>query len=146
MRKMIFLVAVLFTATVLLAATLEPLNVKTGVWQITMVSKINGMPAPTTTTYKSCVKKEDLNKYPFTDPKDKCNWTVASSTGSKMEASGTCMPEGQGKVDFTMSLEALDSENVKGTGQITITGPMNMQGTYSATGKWTGATCPAGMK
>jgi len=56
------------------------------------------------------------------------------------------MPEGQGKVDFTMSLEALDSENVKGTGQITITGPMNMQGTYSPTGKWTGATCPAGMK
>jgi hypothetical protein len=146
MRKLISLVAVLFTATVILAATLEPLNVKTGLWQITMVSKVNGMPGPTTTTYKSCVKKEDLTKYPFTDPKDKCNWTVASSTGSKMEATGTCMPEGQGKVDFTMSLEALDSENVKGTGQLTMSGPMSMQGTYSATGKWAGATCPAGMK
>ena len=146
MRKLIFLVAVLFTATALLAATLEPLNVKTGLWQVTMVSKINGMPAPTTTTYKSCVKKEDLDKYPFTDPKAKGNWTVVSSTGSKMEATGTCMPEGQGKVDFTMSLEALDTENVKGTGQLTITGPISMQGTYSATGKWAGATCPAGMK
>ena len=144
MRKFLFLAAVLFTATVLYAATLEPLNVKTGLWQITMVSKVNGM-GTTTTNYKSCVKKEDLAKYPFTDPKDKCNWTVVSSTGSMMEANGTCMPAGQGTVDFTMSLQATDTENVKGTGQITITGPMNMQGTYSATGKWTGATCPAGM-
>src|ERR1700681_4063696 len=131
MGKMILLVAVLLSATVLLAATLEPLNVKTGLWQVTMTSTITGLPAPTTTTYKSCVKKEDLDKYPFTDPKAKCNWTVVSSTGSKMEATGTCMPEGQGKVDFTMSLEALDSENVKGTGQLTINGPITIKETYS---------------
>jgi hypothetical protein len=33
-----------------------------------------------------------------------------------MEATGTCMPEGMGKVDFSMNLQALDSENMKGTG------------------------------
>jgi hypothetical protein len=147
MRKMILPGAVLLSAIVLLAASLEPLNVKTGLWQVTMTSTINGLPKPNTSTYKSCVKKEDLNKYPFTDPKGKCTWTVLSSTGSKMDASGTCMPEGQGKIDFSMRLEALDSENVKGTGQLTANGPGGtMNGNYSATAKWIGATCPAGMK
>ena len=147
MRRMILLAAVLLSATVLLAATVEPLNVKPGLWQITMTSRISGLPAPTVNTYKSCVKKEDLDKYPFTDPKAKCTWTVQSSTGSKMEATGTCMPEGMGKVDFSMNLEALDSENVKGTGQLTANGPAGaMNGNYSATAKWVGATCPPGMK
>ena len=147
MRRMILLAAVLLSATVLLAATVEPLNVKPGLWQVTMTSKISGLLAPTVNTYKSCVKKEDLDKYPFTDPKAKCTWTVQSSTGSKMEATGTCMPEGMGKVDFSMNLEALDSENVKGTGQLTANGPAGaMNGNYSATAKWVGATCPSGMK
>src|ERR1700681_3592680 len=147
MRRMILLAAVLLSATVLLAATVEPLNVKPGLWQVTMTSKINGLPAPTTNTYKSCVKKEDLDKYPFTDPKAKCTWTVQNSTGSKMDATGTCMPEGQGKIEFNMHLEALDSENVKGTGQLTANGPGGvMNGNYSATAKWVGATCDPGMK
>jgi hypothetical protein len=147
MRRMILLAAVLLSATVLLAATVEPLNVKPGLWQVTMTSRISGLRAPTVNTYKSCVKKEDLDKYPFTDPKAKCTWTVQSSTGSKMEATGTCVPEGMGKVDFSMNLEALDSENVKGTGQLTANAPGGvMNGNYSATAKWVGATCPPGMK
>ncbi len=147
MQRMILLAVVLLSATVLLAATLEPLNVKPGLWQVTMTSTISVLPAPTVNTYKSCVKKEDLDKYPFTDSKDKCTWTVQSSTGSKMEATGTCMPEGMGKVNFSISLQALDSENAKGTGQLTANGPAGaVNGNYSATAKWVGATCPAGMK
>jgi hypothetical protein len=147
MPKMILLAATLVSATVLYAAALEPLNVKPGLWQVTMTSTVSGLPAPIVNTYKSCVRKEDLDKYPFTDAKDKCVWTVQSSTGSTMAASGTCMPEGMGKVDFTMNLQALDSENVKGTGQLTANGPAgSMTGNYSGTGKWVGATCPAGMK
>jgi hypothetical protein len=147
MRKMILFAATLVSATVLYAAALEPLNVKPGLWQVTMTSTISGLPKPTVNAYKSCVKKEDLDKYPFTDPKDKCVWTVQSSTGSNMEATGTCMPEGMGKVDFSMNLQALDSENVKGTGQLTANGPVGaINGNYSATAKWVGATCPPGMK
>jgi hypothetical protein len=147
MRKTILLTASFLPGIVLLAATLEPLNVKTGVWQVTMTNTISGLPAPTTNTYKTCVRKEDLNKYPFTDPKDKCTWTVQNSTGNKMDATGTCMPAGQGKVDFDIHLEALDSENVKGTGQLTFNGPGgSMNGNYSATAKWASATCPTGMK
>ena len=144
MRRMIFLAAIILSATVLLAANLEPLNVKPGLWQVTMTSTISGLRAPIVNNYKSCVKKEDLDKYPFTDPDAKCVWTVQSSTGSKMEATGTCMPQGMGKVDFSISLEAVDSENVKGTGQLTANGPAGtMKGNYSGTGKWIGATCPA---
>jgi hypothetical protein len=151
MRKMILPVAVLLSAAVLLAAqnqnpTVVPLNVNPGLWQVTMTTTIKGLP-PNTNTYRSCVKKEDLAKYPFTDPKAMCTWTVASSTGSNMQAKGTCMPGDMGKVDFNMQLTATDSSNVTGTGQMTVNGPRGpMQGDYSATAKWIGATCPAGMK
>ena len=64
-----------------------------------------------------------------------------------MDATGTCMPDGQAKIDFNMRLEAVDSENVEGTGHLTANTPAGvMNGTYSATGKWVGATCPAGMQ
>jgi hypothetical protein len=143
MRNMILSGVVLLSATTLVAATLDPLNVRTGLWEVTMTSKINEMPAPNTSTYKSCVRKEDLGKYPFTDPEANCTWNVVNSTGSKMEANGTCMPEGMGKVGFRMRLEAVDSENVRGTGQLTANGPAGtMNGSYTGAAKWIGATCP----
>jgi hypothetical protein len=151
MRKIVLLGALLSSAAILLAANdLQPLNVKTGLWQVTMTSKISGISGltkPNTSTYKSCVRKDDLNKYPFTDPEAKCTWTVLSSTGVKMDASGTCRPENEGTITFTMHLEAVNSENVKGTGQLTVNGPAGaMNGNYSGTAKWIGASCPAGMK
>jgi hypothetical protein len=143
MGNMILSGVVVLSATTLVAASLDPLNIRTGLWQVTMTSKINELPAPNTSTYESCVRKEDLGKYPFTDPEANCTWNVVSSTGSKMEANGTCMPEGMGKVGFSMRLEAVDSENVKGTGQLTANGPAGtMKGSYSGAAKWIGATCP----
>ena len=139
MRKMIVSGAVLLWATVFVAAGVTPLNVKTGVWQVTMISKVGS--TPNTSTYKSCVKKEDLGEYPFTDPMANCTWKVLSSTGSVMEATGTCKPEGMGNMTFSIKLVASDSENVKGTGQ--LTGAFN--GTYSGTAKWIGAKCPANL-
>jgi len=147
MRKMILLSAVLASATVLLAdSSVQPLNVKPGLWEVTMSITLNGTGTPPrTNTYKSCLKKEDLNKYPFTDPDKKCTYTVLSSTGSTMEARGTCAPGSEGaKIDFKLRLDAVDTENVKGTGQMTMSGPAgNMNGNYAATAKWIGATCPA---
>jgi hypothetical protein len=147
MHKLIVPGAILVWVAVFIAAALDPLNIKTGLWQVTMTSKISTLPAPTTQTYQSCVKKEDLDKYPFKDPKDNCDWKVISSTSSEMEATGTCKPEGMGNVSFKMKLVAGDSENVKGTGQLAINGPGgNISGTYTGTGKWIGAMCPANLK
>ena len=150
MRKIVLLGAVLASETILLAdSSVQPLNVKPGLWEVTMNITLNGTGgAPRTNTYRSCVKKEDLNKYPFTDPDKKCTYAVLSSTGATMEARGTCAPGSDGaKIDFKLRLDVLDTENVKGTGQMTMsTGDMTINGTYTATSKWISATCPADVK
>jgi hypothetical protein len=146
---MILLGAVLATGTILLAdSSVQPLNVKPGLWEVTMNMTLSNSRAPQSRTYRSCVKKEDLNKYPFVDPDKRCTYTVLSSTGSTMEASGTCAPGNEGaKIDFKIRLDALDSENVKGTGQMTISGNgASMGGNYAGTGKWISATCPANVR
>lgn len=102
---------------------------------------------PKTNTWKSCVKKEDLNKYPFEDPRKKCTYTVLSSTGSKMDVSGTCTPGNDGyEYGFKVQLETADSEHAKGTGQLTISkGSQIMTGDYRGSSQWLGATCPADL-
>ena len=50
---------------------------------------------------------------------------------------------GRGKVDFNIHLEALNTESVTGTGQLSMNGPRGaMNATYAATAKWIGAACP----
>jgi hypothetical protein len=143
MYKRIGLVLALLTAAIAVAAGLAPLSINTGVWQVTMTSSINGMP-PHTTSYTSCVRPEDLTKYPFTDPKANCSWNVVSSTSSSMQANGTCTPPKMGTLQFAMQLTAVDAEHVQGTGQVTASTPNGpMSGSYSGTGKWIGAQCPA---
>jgi hypothetical protein len=149
MRKAILLGAILLPATMLLAqGSAQPLDVKTGVWEVSMTTTINGAENPQTRTYKSCLKKEDLNKYPFVDPEKRCSYTVVSSTGTTMEAHGTCQPGSEGaKADFTMRLDALDTENVKGKGQLALAvAGRTINGVYAATAKWIADTCPAGMR
>jgi hypothetical protein len=150
MRKMVLLGAVFASATILLADSgVQPLNVKPGLWEVTMNIAMAGMGAPPhTNTYRSCLKKEDLNKYPFSDPDNRCTYTVLSSTGTTMEARGTCAPGSEGaKIDFKLRLDAIDTENVKGTGQMTMSvGGTTMNGSYTATSKWLSGTCPANVK
>jgi hypothetical protein len=124
---MIVLGVVLASATILLAdSSVQPLNIKPGLWEVTINMTINGAGAPPGappgTTYRPCLKNEDLNKYPFVDPDKKCNYRVLSSTGSTMEAQGTCTENDGTKADFKIRLDAVDSENVKGTGQLTLSG------------------------
>jgi hypothetical protein len=150
MRKMVLLGAVFASATILLAdSSVQPLNVKPGLWEVTMNIAMAGMETPPhTNTYRSCLKKEDLNKYPFSDPDKRCTYTVLSSTGTTMEARGTCAPGSEGaKIDFKLRLDAIDTENVKGTGQMTMSvGGTTMNGIYTATSKWLSGTCPANVK
>jgi hypothetical protein len=112
-----------------------------------MTTTINGMGQPQTHTYNSCVTQDDLGKYPFADPDNHCKYTVVSSTGSQMDANGTCAPGGEGTVTFNLQLQAVDSENVKGTGHLTMSGQGgSMDGNYSAKAKWVGPSCSAGAK
>ena len=144
MKTSILIVAGLLPATVALAGnTIQPLNVRTGLWQVTLTTKISALPSPTTTNYETCVDKEDLNKYPFTDPEEKCSSTVLTSTGSAMKAHGTCSPEGDGtKYDFRLQLKALDAKHVEAKGKLAISSQgVSMDGDYLAKAKWISATC-----
>lgn len=111
--------------------------------EATLKSRYGG--TPQTSTWKSCVKKEDLNKWPFEDPNKKCTYTVLGSTGSKMDVRGTCTPNKDGyEYGFNFHLETVDSEHAKGTGQMTISkGGQTTTGDYSGSSHWLGATCPA---
>jgi hypothetical protein len=145
MRKMMWVASVSLVAIAVVAANnVQPLNVKTGLWQVTMTTTIQGMGTPQIHTYKSCVTKANLNEYPFAEPDKNCKYDVKSSTGSHMDVSGSCLPKEGGKADFKLKLDAIDAEDVEGTGQLTFAGPQGaMHGDYSGKGKWISASCPA---
>ena len=182
MQKVLLVAAICLLASVVIAATgqVTPLNVKTGLWQVSvtttgsggapslppeMQAKLDQMSpeqrakieemmksrfsgAPQTTTYKKCVTKEDLNKNAFGKSDDKCTWTVLNSTGTDMEVKGTSCEAGKTYgmyTDINMKLHVVDSENVNAAVQASATAnghTTNINGTY--TGKWLGASCPAG--
>ena len=146
MRKMIVLEAIFLAATLVVAADdIQPLNMKAGLWQVTMTATIKGMGAPQTRTYKSCVTKENMKQYPFSDPENNCKYKVQSSTGSHMDVSGSCLNRGGEKTDFKIQVELPDSEHAQGSGELTIASPQGtMHGDYSGKAKWIAASCSAG--
>jgi Protein of unknown function (DUF3617) len=148
MRKMIVLGVICFAAILLIAAdNIQPLNVKTGLWQVTTTLNVQGMGGPQVQNYKSCVKKENLNQYPFNDPDNDCKYKIQSSTGTHMDVSGTCMYPGPTKADFKIQLDVIDSEHAQGSGQLTLASPQGtMHGDYSGKGKWVAASCPEETK
>jgi len=170
MRKVIFATSCLAVSVVMLFAADEqqPLNVKTGSWQVEYIVKYGGltpqyqammdqlteqqksaMGLPTAKTLKICVKQKDLNK-PWSGDND-CRWTVVKSTGSELDAHGTsCRNGSKGSSDLNMDIQihAIDSENVHATlrGTATIQGgnQMTLDGSY--VGKWLSSTCDANAK
>ncbi len=127
----------------------EPLNVKPGTWQVTETYSATGlpvgMPAGHTIQYKSCVTSKELNTNPFSDPEEKCTWTVLNSTGSDMEVKGTSCSLGEGlRANVHLKLHVVDSEHVNGSGDWTANfNGQPMSGKASGTGKWISATCSA---
>lgn len=101
MRKIILLSVFCLSASVVLAGgDIKPLNVKTGLWQVTMTTNMTGLPpispevlkqltpeqrskleesmkarasqGPQKRTYKHCMTQQDLNKDPFSDKNVNC--------------------------------------------------------------------------
>ncbi len=167
MRNIIF--AITLMAPALWAADkLEPLNVKTGLWETTTTISTSGeMPIPAeylsrmtpaqrarmeerlkansapktrTSTHKSCETKEKLEKAPFSNQKE-CTESVVTSTSSKAELKVSC-DFGDVKGSGTVTVEALSPEAARGSAQITATGGGHTINTNSTfTSKWLGASC-----
>ncbi len=132
---------------------LKPLNVKTGLWQMTQKVTWTGLPpqyaallqnaAPT--QYKSCVKASDLIENPWSDGSgQRCTWTVLNSDGTDMKVQGSCQGNEGATVQMQGQIHAADSQDGTGSMDLTLTmNGMTAKGHASYTGKWIGSTCPA---
>lgn len=155
MRKVFAVGVICLGASLAFAATgnIQPLKVKTGLWQMTQKVTWTGLPPQyaaaftngVPTRYKSCVKQTDLLKNPWSAGSgQKCTWTVLNSNGTDMEVQGSCDAMGGATMEMHGKIHVVDSEN--GTGSVDITLTMNgmtAKGRGAYTGKWIGATCPA---
>ncbi len=148
------------------AQSLEPLHIKTGLWEVSltisgtipippevlakmppeqrakMEERIKARAEGQNKTYKECLTKEKLEKHEmFEKDREGCTRAVNSSTGSKVDVHYTCDRKGN-KVDIALLIEALNPETVKGTTHISSSGgtaAFNMSSTFN--GKWVGAAC-----
>ncbi len=166
----IFLALIVFSPLTLWAADgITPLNVKEGLWEMTVTHSMSGMPAtpnippdvlakmppeqrarveaamkggPSTDVRKECITKEKLEKHSaFSNNRGDCTRTVVNSTGSKLEVKIHC-EEKQTSTDGTLVLETVGSDRVKGTMQAVTNANghiMNMNFTFSS--KYLGPAC-----
>ncbi len=165
-----FLAMIVFSSLDLWAAdNITPLNVKEGLWEMTVTHSMSGMPAiralppdvlakmppeqrarveaamkggPSTDVRKECITKEKLEKHSaFSNNRGDCTRTVVNSTGSKLEVKIHC-EEKQTSTDGTLVVEAVGSDRVKGTMQSATNAnghTMNMNFTFSS--KYLGPAC-----
>jgi Protein of unknown function (DUF3617) len=151
-------------------STVTPLNVKPGLWEVSVTmtglpampaipdsvlaqmppdqrAKIEAIMKGQANTMKSCVTKDKLEKSEaFRNAPKSCTYTIVSSTGSKLEMKTECTQNGV-KMTGNFVVEAVDSENVKGSMHMKASGgntsggnnAMNMNTTF--TEKWLGADC-----
>ncbi len=162
--KFSFALALLLSSATWAADTFHPLDVKPGQWESTMSVVTTGAPqippdvlARMTPELrakmedrlkgkpvisKSCVKQEDLDKPLTMGHDDKaCSRTLVTSTSSKQEIHVECSRE-KTKSSGTILIEAMNSETVRGTVQMTsTTGDRTMNINSKFTAHWIGSTC-----
>jgi Protein of unknown function (DUF3617) len=99
--------------SILAAVTEQPVNVKTGLWQVEMTLNFKGLPPNMqamldqmtpqqraaaglggTKTYKQCVTAKGVNT-PWVQEDDNCHWTILKSTSSDLDVRGTSCQAGK---------------------------------------------------
>jgi hypothetical protein len=169
MRSKVLLVLSLLSALTLWASDkITPLNVKEGLWEMTVTHSMTGMPVanippetlakmpaeqrarieammkggPSTTVQKECITKEKLEKHSAFDAnRGNCTRTVLTSTGSKLEMKFHC-EEKQTSSDGTFLMEAIGSDNVKGTmHSVTNNNGRTMNMDFTINSKYLGPSC-----
>jgi hypothetical protein len=169
-KKSLFAAIILWSFGIWAADKVQPLDIKVGLWEVTTTSTTSGMPPipaealaqmtpdqrarmeesmkgamsgkPKTTTRKDCVTKEKLNKdYLFGEERKQCTRTVITASSSKTEMKMQCQEENM-KMDGTFRLEAVSSEQVKGTMKMVASGggrAMNIDMDFN--GRYLGPVC-----
>ena len=167
----LFALIVCFSLTLWAADNVTPLNVKLGLWEMTMTSSMTGMPAMPAippealakmtpeqrarmegmmkqggmggpTVIKECITKEKLEKNSaFNANRGECTHTVVSSTASKLEMKVHCQ-EKQSSTDATVLVETIGPDNVKGTmHSVTNADGKTMNVNFTFSSKYLGPAC-----
>ena len=149
----------------------QPLNIKTGLWEQTLTSKVSGeLPVPPemlnrltpeqrarmeqrmkansdaharTTTHKRCLTEEDLRKNKFLDSGEdqECTSTITTSTSTSAKGRISCQSEGM-KMAGALEMLAPDSEHINGSWRATAdSGGHTMNVDSTFTSKWLGSSC-----
>jgi hypothetical protein len=171
MRTKLVLALIVFCLPTLWAAdNITPLNVKEGLWEMTVTHSMTGMPAvpnlppdalaklppeqrarvealmkggASTDVHKECITKEKLEKHSaFSNNRGDCTRTVVNSTGSKLEVKFHC-EEKQASTDGSFVLEAVSSDSTKGTMHM-VTNSSNghaMNMDFTFSSKYLGPAC-----
>jgi hypothetical protein len=166
MRRQILMAgvsAVVFSA----AYATTPLNVKTGLWEATRITRIEGntipkaalaemppeqrakiekamtaraaaKPVPKTST--SCLTEKERNDGGFGETDTDCKKTVVSATATHWESTLTCNRDGTTQTGH-MTLDAPSPDRV--VGKMELSTGEGGKITMDFTGKWVGASCPA---
>jgi Protein of unknown function (DUF3617) len=171
MRTKLFLAMILFSSLTLFAADkITPLNVKEGLWEMTVTHSMTGLPAmpaippdtlakmspeqrarmeammkggASTDVRKECITKEKIEKQlAFSDNRKECTRTVLQSTSSKLEMKIHCEHGQQGATDGTLLIEAVGSDNVKGKMQaVTNASGRTMNMNFTFSSRYLGPAC-----
>lgn len=139
-------------------ANLTPLNVQTGLWQMTETVTWVGLPpqmqsamnSGVTVNYQSCVKQADLSSNPWGQGSGhSCNWTTLTSNGTDMSIEGDNCDFGKQNgwtASVKGSIHVIDPQHGTGAMDVTVTANgQTMHGHASYTGKWAAAGCPADL-
>lgn len=165
------LIALIFASYVVSRRTdkILPLDVKLGLWEVTTaVTSSRQIPVPAevlakltpeqrarieermkagssgttkTTTRRQCLTKEQMDKgATFGEERKSCTRTVLTSTSSRLDLRVECADHGRTS-EGTLQIEALDSENVRGTAQslLSVDHTINSGSTFTA--RWVGPIC-----
>jgi hypothetical protein len=160
-----------FLAVAASHALAEPLNIKPGLWQMTVSGEMHGMPPipkerlkgmspqqraaiermmtesakPHTRELRQCISKEDINKsedlFTAQPPGMKCSNKLSKHSGHSMSGTIDCT-KSDTHTKGTYSYQAKDREHVSGKVAMTISNGTNtMTTTGSMTGHWISAKC-----
>ena len=167
------LLASLILAGVMTNAMAEPLNIKPGLWQMTVRGEMHGMPPipeenlksmtaqqraaiekmmaesakPHTREIKQCITQDDLNRsenlFNSDQPGMKCNNKLSKHSSSGMTGTIDCTRDAT-RATGDFRYQAKDREHITGKVSMTISNGTNtMTTTATMSGRWLGAECGA---
>ncbi len=161
------------------AAWAAEFDIRPGLWEMTTTMQMSGLPpipnfdqipaeqrarieaamnnvtGPHTTTVKSCVTKEGIDKaiaQANSNSRNKCETKIVSMTASKVVMHIECTPDAKNAAKTTgdVTIERQDAEHYTGTGAMKSTGSgHSMDVKWTMAGKFVAADCgnvkPAGQ-